>query len=203
MRPITNLVLVLLTFVKIKCDSAINDCLHVTNHIVIVDYGPSYHISKNNESNSMCKCDNKPCIRKCCTNGYSILNKMCSKYDIDFRVPVYNGSELMSDNETNFNFIFGMQCAEFYAIKANDEEFFIQSDGRMWIPSLNEYHDNSNFCIEHFQNIGFSALVCFKEVESHKLSKNVNIIGNTRTILLINNRNMSLFMGFPVIITTV
>lgn len=44
-----------------------------------------------------------------------------------------------------------------------EDVFRIQTDGRLWFPSLDIFQTRDEYCIENFEDIGFSAILCFNE----------------------------------------
>lgn len=179
------LLVVTLCFIINKSKSQ-NVCANETDSNLLVDYGPSYPVRKNNYSDELCSCSDRPCIRKCCTFGYSVVNTSCVKNDHEFKVPVYEDKVLVNDSRTYFNYIFGMHCMDYYMVKPQevlDDEFFVQADGTLWFPSAGSRYDLNNFCVEHFRDIGLRALVCFKDVKAHRLAKNVNTVGRDKVTL--------------------
>lgn len=161
------------------------ECLNETGYSVIVDYGPSYHVNKLNTTPE-CVCDgtDKVCVRKCCSFGYAITNKLCMKSDSALRVPVHNGSELVGNWSEHFGYAFGMGCKEYYMLKGHrksEDLFYVQHDGRLFIPVMDEFVDGGHFCVEHFEGLGLVALVCFKETDLVVHFVGFNVIGKGRS----------------------
>lgn len=121
--------------------------------------------------NSSIDCSKKLCIRKCCAANYILVNERCIFGDsAKFAVRLYEKKKkLINKHFTDFRFISGMiECENnnYYRLDADidpGDAFYVQKDGRLWRDAANKSLPYDQFCLEYFQDIGVSALMCFSK----------------------------------------
>lgn len=112
-----------------------------------------------NQSTKNCGCQN--CIRKCCKTGYFRIlgSNLCFKNSTDytFKVPVYTDENnyVKDIDEINYFTVGPIYCAYF---NYPAEDFYIQTDGTVWIPVFDRYFYNNQYCVD--ENNGLSLLLC-------------------------------------------
>lgn len=112
-----------------------------------------------NQSSKNCGCQN--CIRKCCKPGYfRILDTgLCYKNSTEytFNVPVYiDDTRFVKVVKEINDFIIGPICCEYFNYPSDD--FYVQTDGTVWIPTFNRYFYNNQYCVD--ESNGFTLLLC-------------------------------------------
>lgn len=115
---------------------------------------------------SKCSCE-KPCLRKCCAQGYSFreVGKLC--------IPDENNTEsfryFLENNNIfgKFDVIGGLSCTDNYFIDPNtiwDDEFVIWNNGTMHVPAYNDVIGSEEFCVDYFEGKGICGVVCFPPI---------------------------------------
>ncbi|KAF5292880.1 hypothetical protein FQR65_LT11132 [Abscondita terminalis] len=137
-----------------------------------------------NGSITDCDCSDKVCIRKCCEKGYDFEDTICVYNSSSIMFDIYDGEILV--DQTRQNIIAGtVKCPNnFYRLDPNDlpeDEFFLQKDGRLWVPDYDNYISSDQYCLESTDG-NIWAVVCVPSI--------------TRTEQTINNAGMIISMPF-------
>lgn len=110
-----------------------------------------------------CECVISGCVRKCCADGFGVLLKerKCS------RTVAGNFSEIFDGS-----FFTGFMACPSYFLEPKDNEddvFFLQPDGRLWLKNVDMYKSVKNYCVDYVDLIGFTAFVCFPMEETREM----------------------------------
>ncbi|KAK5639760.1 hypothetical protein RI129_010571 [Pyrocoelia pectoralis] len=126
---------------------------------------------------SDCKCDDLTniCVRKCCDLNYMLSERKCTlNSTYDFKIDVYDGIKPVADF-FNFRYVAGkLNCVDgvaHYRLEPSDfpdDAFYLQRDGSLWQPAVEKYIIRERYCLENFEDIGLSALVCLESVTEEK-----------------------------------
>lgn len=120
--------------------------------------------------NSGCQ-NGTSCFTKCCPLGYFLFKKSCHKMqNTNFSIQTFNQENPAVEINFPDNFFIGSppDCATFQLHpekKSFQEQFYLQIDGRLYIPSENLYIPNNRYCIDNlnFSTSDIFAVVCFDE----------------------------------------
>lgn len=119
-----------------------------------------------------CGCINhETCLRKCCKPGYFLHKKTCYKYTglshFQFNLTLHeNAKQLDNVQFSNQSFVNGvMKCDGYFRLNSTEkgDEFYVQRDGKLWVPQFQQYYSNKYYCIDNANNSAFDlqAFVCF------------------------------------------
>ncbi|KAF2885027.1 hypothetical protein ILUMI_21143, partial [Ignelater luminosus] len=148
------------------------------------DFGSSYPMSSvvyNENSLEECDCynDGITCLRKCCPEGYVLKKKMCIRSDNSKQLKtmlLHQHRDIVLNTFRQSRFVFGvMECQRgMYKLEPriySDDEFYLQVNGSLWQPASKDMINHDRFCLEYFEDVGISALVCFPNEEMHVMEK--------------------------------
>lgn len=127
-----------------------------------------------------CNCSG-PCIRKCCSYEYSYSYGKClkSRDKFDLAIQVYDQTAYRytenSKEEFSLGFMSSCKVGTLLPAKVPDETFYVQTDGKLWIPSISEMKERDKYCIENTLHNGLVAFVCLSQAQ--ELSTEINEIG--------------------------
>lgn len=130
-----------------------------------------------------CGCDSlHMCLRKCCAENYTLHNKTCVLNYQPFSVSICQ-DDMESTSASTYSLITGiMKCAGkygYYRLDPNEyieDKFYFQESGKLWLKKINRFVYKDQFCLENFDDIGLSALVCFPK--GARLGRGLNALGN-------------------------
>ncbi|XP_031355942.1 G-protein coupled receptor Mth2-like isoform X5 [Photinus pyralis] len=144
---------------------------HFDNGTIVsggISYGPNFQMLVDGKVRG-CVCDIRRCVRKCCPVGRLMFGTRCQESDISFAPLVY-GDHLLNVTNDHFYYIESNECPMgLYKLEPNEpeDEFFIQEDGRLYVPSQKAFFNPEDYCTDFFiDGEGphyLSVLVCFKE----------------------------------------
>lgn len=114
-----------------------------------------------NHTTENCGCTD--CIRKCCKPGYYRIlgTKLCVRNETEysFTVPLYTDKTDYVKNVSDINnFVVGPIYCEYFDLSYPFEEFYVQTDGTVWVPMYNRYFYNDDYCVD--ESNGFTPLLC-------------------------------------------
>ncbi|XP_031355944.1 G-protein coupled receptor Mth2-like isoform X7 [Photinus pyralis] len=118
------------------------------------------------------------CLRKCCDFGYTPVRKNC----------VLSNSTIFENIwKTNFSsaalFPGVIRCANnkiylFNKSKYPDDDFALEKDGSLHLHHWNQRFSHDEFCVDYFDGIGFSGLICSPEKPTtHFINKRITQAG--------------------------
>ncbi|KAF5272746.1 hypothetical protein FQA39_LY07773 [Lamprigera yunnana] len=110
-------------------------------------------------------------------NSFCVLNK-----SLRFQIDVFNGTSVI-DRTLEYRYLSGQMICngenpKFYRLEAKnypDDQFFLQTDGRLWQPTVNQHIAQDRYCLDYFEDIGVSAVACFEN--ANRIGKAINTIG--------------------------
>lgn len=152
------------------------------DRLEISDEITEYNVSAYAED--FCSCSR--CVRKCCADGFGVLEreKKCS------RTVFRNFSDDVHVFE-NFNYFTASLSCPFYLLEPHvypEDVFSLRPDGRLWFESAEKYKNVNEYCVDFVDTIGFTAFICFEdEVTTEKLYKRFNEISKFFLEELIND----------------
>ncbi|KAF5292900.1 hypothetical protein FQR65_LT11152 [Abscondita terminalis] len=132
-----------------------------------------------------CGCDNDfICIRKCCDVNYVEINKTCTlnkTLKMDLSIFQYGNVELEEDL-FNVRYLSGInQCIlddnMFY--EALRDEFYVQRDGRIWLPAMNTYFGQEHYCLDYNSESTTVAIICILsfDIQGLLISERLTVVG--------------------------
>ncbi|KAF2899562.1 hypothetical protein ILUMI_06612 [Ignelater luminosus] len=136
-----------------------------------------------NDSLENCGCDYSlhMCVRKCCAENYTLQNRTCVLNYEPFSVSIYQ-DDTESTSLSTYSLITGiMKCAGKYGYykldpkEYTEDKFYFQENGKLWLEKINKFVYKDQFCLENFDDIGLSALVCFPK--GARLGRGLNALG--------------------------
>lgn len=127
-------------------------------------------------------CGDKTCIRKCCQPNYHISDASCVFSNTNqFSVTVYEENHTVINDAATFSIVSGiMDCANSnqYRLEPNthkEDAFLVQKDGRLYHPLTKTYIESGQYCLDNFDDIQFSAIVCANQ--GYQIGRGLNFIG--------------------------
>lgn len=145
----------------IDCESGNLLCnkQYLTNHIS--SYDPEQYGMAN------CRCMSN-CIRKCCAFDYSFSAGECYRnnetYNFTLRVEIYDSSQFVgvetSEEKFSLGFVTGCEAKFLRPERAPAEKFYIQRDGKVWVPSQRRVVDQNDYCVDYTHQNGFVVILC-------------------------------------------
>ncbi|KAL3275858.1 hypothetical protein HHI36_020599 [Cryptolaemus montrouzieri] len=194
-----GLILVLLSFVsKIVSNSPCLKSLsvNITNGVKNDDYitkdGFIYNSSNYYYENDLiygCPCNFKKCIRKCCGVDEIMINRTCTKSDIEVKIPIHRNTDFIYHldmrNETykklDYFYIHEM-CKKGARLSPelypDTDNFYIQEDGKFFAPDaeIGGMLDVGNYCVDVFYDEEidrkFAAIFCYVDVDTEQTIQN-------------------------------
>lgn len=140
-----------------------------------------------NKTNTQgCGCDTNEvvCIRKCCDVNFVEINKTCmfnSTLMMDLPIFEHQNVKLEGEDLPRIHFISGInQCIMdddmFY--EALHDEFYIQDDGRIWLPAMNTYFGQEHYCLD-YNNENIVATICILDfdIQGLLISERLTVVG--------------------------
>ncbi|KAF5272758.1 hypothetical protein FQA39_LY07785 [Lamprigera yunnana] len=151
-----------------------------------------YPVFFNSSLISDCGCDGKyTCVRKCCDEDYVIdEDSVKCVYNKSFHmsIPVYKFGNVIIDNDNvDFRYVSGVnECLldedldNSYTVGL--DEFYIQRDGKLWLPHVNTYFKQEHYCIEYDDDKGPMAILCVLKynLQALDISERLTITGTYR-----------------------
>lgn len=109
-----------------------------------------------------CICSAKKCISKCCAEGTMMTMKGCTERKREFILNVYRETSVIGLSD--FHLSTGLKCKKRHALfpKSNpNDSFFIQPDGRLFIPHRDRYMENDLYCVDYLQEDSSETIIAF------------------------------------------
>ncbi|KAK9871559.1 hypothetical protein WA026_012940 [Henosepilachna vigintioctopunctata] len=122
-------------------------------------------------------CEREKCIRKCCPEHQIYFRRKCiNNTEAIFSLTVYDDEELLPPNDETFYIIHDKHCEVGLDIRLvpnsyPEDRFYIQPDGRLYLPDLELKAPFNMYCMENFKlkpndtTLEFSALRCDDTIE--------------------------------------
>lgn len=112
-------------------------------------------------------CENEAvwCLRKCCSENYTMRGKTCV-WDDSIQDVLNRRLDAAKGADDNFTYLTGMLSCRTYRLDPegySHDVFKIAPDGKLVKPRVNNIVDLKSYCVEQFDDIGVSALSCFVE----------------------------------------
>ncbi|KAK5640089.1 hypothetical protein RI129_010900 [Pyrocoelia pectoralis] len=177
-------------FTHLFISSVLNSCVTNTRSesIKIASDNSWYIPTIFNKTNiQRCGCDTNEvvCIRKCCDVNYLEINKTCSfnnTLKMDLPIFEHQNVKLEGDDLPRIRFISGInQCIMdddmFY--EALNDEFYIQHDGRIWLPAMNTYFGQEHYCLDYNSENTIVATICILDfdIQGLLISERLTVVG--------------------------
>lgn len=165
--------LLFLLFCSTVAEKTVSIDLCSKEHSSVRFYNPKNELTQN------CGCE-RNCIRKCCKPGYVLGRKYCFKNTSEpFIVSMYanktNPVYQVDEDYSMDNFIVGRLECSYFRLNYPEEEFYLQRDGRAWVPMYDEFFGNNEYCIDEMN--GFTPFMCFPEFLDISPGREANVIG--------------------------
>ncbi|KAF5288088.1 hypothetical protein FQR65_LT12138 [Abscondita terminalis] len=123
-----------------------------------------------------CVCNIWSCVRKCCPDGFSVINGTCQKDASVFELRVFNYTVPINVTDM-MRVIYNRKCDKqqkfVLSPKDNEEDvYYVQSNGQLYLPLFTTgktIYDPEDYCLEFFSfgenetEYDLNAFVCFDD----------------------------------------
>ncbi|KAL3275857.1 hypothetical protein HHI36_020598 [Cryptolaemus montrouzieri] len=137
-----------------------------------------------------CPCNFKKCIRKCCGVDEIMINKTCTKSDVEVKIPIHRKTDFIHHldmrNETHKKldyFYIHKRCKKGARLSPDlypeTDTFYIQEDGKFFAPDaeIGGMLDVGNYCVDVFHDgeidRKFAAIFCADDLNTEQTIQHV------------------------------
>nr|AXC32922.1 G-protein coupled receptor Mth-like 2-5 protein [Dastarcus helophoroides] len=117
-------------------------------------------------------CLNNVCIKKCCDFGFYLVEGQCVKGEnTTVKFPVYAKETFLTNISERhlFSVQNSWECENFFSFEPHlyeDDAFYIQTNGTLWVPLYNDYISGNRHCVDYVDTEHIAALICVEDESS-------------------------------------